>query len=75
MKFRPLYSTKGVEPNDVSIPSLISYSMIVLYSRDDDGLGVAFHTVSLKNPPQFTFTTTQPYWLSKIKPKTVFRLI
>ena len=51
----------------------ISYSMIVLYSRDHKDLGVAHEKTLTKNQPPFPLTTMRQYWLGKTKPKQVFR--
>ena len=50
----------------------ISYSTVVLYSRDHKGVGVAHKIISPENQPQFSQTTEQ-YWLGKTKPKKAFR--
>ena len=50
----------------------ISYSTVVLYSRDHKGVGVAHKIISPENQPQFSQTMKQ-YWLSKTKPKKAFR--
>ena len=42
------------------------YSMIVVYSRDHKGVGMAHEIISPKNQPQFQ------YWLGKTKPKQAF---
>jgi len=47
--------------------------IIVLYSRDHQGLGVAQEEISPKNQPHFSHTTMWQYWLGKTKPKKVFR--
>jgi len=47
--------------------------MIVLYSRDHQGLGVAHKKISPKNQPYLSHTTMWQYWLGKTKPKKVFR--
>ena len=48
--------------------------MIVVYSRDHKGVGVA-HEISPKKQPQFPLTTIRQYWLGETKPKQAFRLI
>ena len=48
--------------------------MIVLYSRDHKGLGMAHEKASPENQPQFSLTMTRQYWLGKTKPKQAFRL-
>ena len=40
-----------------------TYSVIVLYSRDHKGVGVAHKIASAKNQPQFSQTTIRQYWL------------
>ena len=47
--------------------------MIVLYSRDHKGVGVAHKITSPKNPFQFSLTMMRQYWLGKTKPKQAFR--
>jgi len=54
------------------ITQYLSYSTIVLYSRDHQGLGVAHKKISPKNQPHFSHTMWQ-YWLGKTKLKKVFR--
>ena len=49
----------------------LSYSTIVLYSRDHKGVGVVHGKTS---PASFSLTVTRQYWLGKIKPKQAFRL-
>ena len=51
----------------------ISYTMIVVYSRDHKGVGVAHEVISSKKQPQFPLTTIRQYWLGKTKPKQAFR--
>ena len=52
---------------------LLSYTRIVVYSRDHKGVGVA-HKIKLpKKQPQFSLTTMRQYWLGKTKPKQAFR--
>jgi len=53
----------------------ISYSTIVLYSRDHTGVGMAYDRISPKNQPQFSHLMIWQYWLRKTNPKQVFRLI
>ena len=62
-------------PSTVGIlePSLLSYSMTVLYSRDHKGVGVAHEITSPKNQPQFSQTMMRQYWLGKTKPKQAFK--
>ena len=48
--------------------------MIVLYSRDQEGVGVAQEKTSLDNQPHFPQMTMTQYWLGKTKPKKAFRL-
>ena len=52
---------------------LLSYSMIVLYSRDHKGVGMALEIISPKKQPQLPLTTMRQYWLGKTKPKQAFR--
>ena len=59
----------------LSYSMIVSYSTIVLYSRDHKGVGVAHEITSLKKQPQFTLTMTRQYWLGKTKPKQAFRSI
>ena len=51
----------------------LSYSTIVLHSRDHKGVGVAHKITSPKNQPQFSQMTMKQYWLGKTKPKQVLR--
>ena len=44
----------------------ISYS-IILYSRDHQGVGVAYEKASPKNQPHFSLTMMKQYWLSPNK--------
>ena len=48
--------------------------MIVLYSRDHIGVGVAHKIISPKNQTQISQITMRQYWLGKTKPKQAFRL-
>ena len=43
--------------------------MIVMYSRDHKGVGVAHKITSPKKQPQFSQTMMRQYWLGKTKPK------
>ena len=52
-----------------------SYSMIVLYSRDHKGVGVAHEITSPKSQPKISQTMMRQCWLSKTKPKKGFSLI
>ena len=52
--------------------SFISYSTILLYSRDHKGVGVAHKIISPKNQPQISLMTMRQYWLGKTKPKQAF---
>jgi len=52
--------------------TIASYSTIVLYRRDHQGLGMAHKEISPQNQPQFSHTTMWQYWLGKTKPKKVF---
>ena len=45
--------------------------MVVVYSRDHKGVGVAHEIKSPKKQPQFMM---REYWLGKTKPKQAFRL-
>jgi len=47
----------------------ISYSTIVLYSRDHTGAGMAYNKIFFKKQPQFSHLMTWQYWLGKTKPK------
>ena len=48
--------------------------MVVLYSKDHKGLGVAHEKTSPKNQLHVSLTTMRQYWLGKTKPKQAFRL-
>ena len=50
-----------------------SYNMIVLYSRDHKGVGVAHEITPPKNQPQSSLMMMRQYWLGKTKPKQAFR--
>jgi len=50
---------------------MLSYSTIVLYSRDHQGLGVAHKLLSSKNQPHFSHMMMWQYWLGKTKPKSL----
>ena len=58
----------------IIMSAMLSYSMIVLYSRDHKGVGMAHKIISPKRQPQFPLTTMRQYWLGKTKPKQVLRL-
>ena len=45
----------------------VSYSMIVLYSRDQKGVGVTHKITSPKNQPQFSQTMMRQYWFGPNK--------
>jgi len=47
--------------------STVSYSTIVLYSRDHQGLGVAHKKISPKNQPHFSHMTMWQHWLGAQK--------
>ena len=51
----------------------LSYSTIVLYSRDHKGVDIAHEIISPENQPQFSQTMMKQYWLGKTKPKKTFR--
>ena len=53
----------------------ISYSTIVLYSRDHKGVGGAHEETSPKNQPHFSQAMMRQteYWLGKTMPKQAFR--
>ena len=51
----------------------VSYSMIVLYSWNHKGLGVAREETSPTNQPHFSLTTMRQYCLGNTKPKQAFR--
>ena len=51
----------------------VSFSTIVLYSRNHKRVGVAHEIISPKNQPQFSQMTMRQYWLGKTKPKQAFR--
>ena len=53
----------------------VSYSTIVLYSKEHKGVGVAHKITSPKKQPQFPLMTMRQHWLGKTKPKQAFRLI
>ena len=55
------------------VTSILSYTMMVVYSRDHKGVGVAHEIISPKNQPQFPLMTTRQYWLGEAKPKQAFR--
>ena len=52
----------------------LSYTTIVVYSRDQKGVSVAHEITSPEKQPQFSQTTMRQYWLGKTKPKNAFRL-
>ena len=52
----------------------LSYSMIILYSRDHKEVGVAHKIISPKNQPQFSQMTMRQYRLGKTKPKQAIKL-
>ena len=52
----------------------MSYSTIVLYSRDDEGVGVVHKEKSTQNHLQKSFTVISQYWSGINKPKCVFRM-
>ena len=52
-----------VEFNHGSLIVYASYSVIVLYSRDHKGLGMAHEKTSPKKHPYFSLTTMKQYWL------------
>ena len=52
----------------------VSYVMIVVYSRNHKGVGMAHKIISPKKQPQFLLTTIRQYWLGETKPKQAFRL-
>jgi len=45
----------------------------VVYSRDNEEVGMAHEVKSPENQPQFSQTTMGQYWLGKTKPKQAFR--
>ena len=53
---------------------IVLYSMIVVYSRNHKGVGMAHEIASPKNQRQFSLTTMRQYWLGITKPKQAFRL-
>ena len=52
----------------------LSYTTIVVYSRDYKGVGMAHEIISPKKQPQFPLTTIKQYWLGETKPKTSFQI-
>ena len=52
----------------------VSYSTIVLYSRDHKGVSLAHEITSPKSQPQFSLMMMRQYWLDKTEPKQAFRL-
>ena len=51
----------------------VSWTTIVVHSRDDEEVGVAHKVTSPENQPQFSQTMMMgQYWLSKTKPKPAF---
>ena len=56
----------------LKVTSYISYSTIVLYSRDDEGVGVVQEEKSTQNHLQKSFTAISQYWSGINKPKYVF---
>ena len=51
----------------------LSYTTVVVYSRDHKGVGVAHELISCKKQPQFPLKTIRQYWLGETKPKQAFR--
>ena len=49
-------------------------STVVLYSRDDEGVGVVHKENSTQNHLQKSFTAISQYWSGINKPKYVFRM-
>ena len=49
-----------------------SVGIIVLYSRDHKGVGMAHKKHHPKSQPQLSLTTMKQYWLGKTKPKQAF---
>ena len=58
-----------------SYSAIVPYSMIELYSRDRNGVGVAHEKTSPKKQPHFSLTMMKQHWLDKTKPKQAFRSI
>ena len=54
---------------------ILSYSTVVLYSRDHEGVGIAPGKILIRNHTQKSFTATWHYWSGIIKPKGAFRMI
>ena len=52
---------------------MLSYTMIVVYSREHKGIGVVHEITSPRNQLQVSLTTMRQYWLGKTKPKQAFR--
>ena len=53
---------------------IISYTTIVVYSRDNKGVGMAHEIISpKKKQPQFPLMMIRQYWLGETKPKEAFR--
>ena len=51
----------------------ISYTTIVVYSRDHKGVGMAHEIISPQKKLRFLLTTIRQYWLGETKPKQAFR--
>ena len=66
-----LHLYQEYQRNNILVYATVSYSMIVLYSRDHKGVGVAYRLTSPKNQPQFSLMTMRQYWLGKTKLKQV----
>ena len=49
--------------------TLVSYTTIVVYSRDHKGVGMAHEIKSPKKQPQSSLTMMRQYWLGETKPK------
>ena len=58
----------------IDVAMYVSYTTIVVYSRDYKGVGVAHKIISPKKQPQFPLMTIRQYWLGETKPKQAFRL-
>ena len=55
-------------------PHALSYSTIVLYSRDHAGVGVAFDRISPSKPASILPFDDMAVMVGKTKPKQIFRL-
>ena len=69
-----IYEFLSLKINDYQdLINALSWTTIVVYSRDDQEIDVAHKVKSPKTQPQFSHTTMGQYWLGKTKPKQAFR--